>query len=206
MMTDIMKHNQEHPEIRPQDSLAALADQFNANQPMPQQHMNNLQQTPNTPQINLPPNANPAQMMQQTGGMPPGARTPSQMHMQPPNASMNMSQNFMMASPAMQPGMLPGGINGGGSPHINLPGSNVHTPSPAQSHMQAPAMVKQMSQQGSTGSGAGVNTSPNVTGANKRRRQSAIKTEDEGGGHEVNGVQKMKQSPRGMQNKRLKGN
>ncbi|KAF2096820.1 hypothetical protein NA57DRAFT_58707 [Rhizodiscina lignyota] len=206
MMTEIMRHVQENPGVAPKDALSALVDQYSA------QMQQNPQQTPQQPHINLPPNGM-QQMMQQGAGMPPGARTPGQMGMQQ-NANMNMPQGFM-ASPAMQHQFLPGGmpgVNGGGSPHINLnaanlnPGvsSNVHTPSPAQAHMQAPSMVQQMSQQGSTGSGASVNTSPNVAG-NKRRRPSAVKTEDEGGG-EVNGVQgKVKQSPRVGQNKRVKG-
>lgn len=209
-MTDIIKHNQEHPDIRPSQSLMSLVEQYAANPLVQQsQQVTNPQQNPQQPQINLPPNGNAAQLMQQNAGMPAGARTPGQMNMQPPG----MPQNFMMASPAMQAGMLPGGMNGSGSPHINLnaanlnPGSNVHTPSPAHVHMQAPAMVQQMSQQGSTGSAASVNTSPNVAGG-KRRRQSAVKTEDEGGGMgEVNGVPpKVKQSPRVGGNKRLKNN
>lgn len=208
MMSEIMHHVQDNPGMTPNDALVALANEY-ANAPAVQLPPGNPQQ--GQPQINLPPNGNnPMQMMQQAAGMPPGARTPGQMGMQQPG----MPQNFM-SSPAMNNQFLPGampGMNGGGSPHVNLnaanlnpgAGSNVHTPSPAQTHMQAPGMVQQMSQQGSTGSGASVNTSPNVTGS-KRRRPSAVKTEDEGGGPEVNGVQgKVKQSPRVGQNKRVK--
>ena len=200
MMSAVMRHVQDNPNMTPNDALQSLATDY-ANAALAG---NNAQM----PQLNLPPNGNPMQMMQQ-GGMPPGATTPGQMGMQ-----QNMPQNFM-SSPAMPSQFLPAGVMpmNGGSPHINLnaaglnPGAagNVHTPSPAQTHMQAPAMVQQMSQQGSTGSGASVNTSPNVAGA-KRRRPSAVKTEDEGGGPEINGVQaKVKQSPRVAQNKRVKG-
>jgi hypothetical protein len=199
MMIDVMKHNQEHPEIRPSDSLAAVTELFLNNQnQVGAQQMSNPQQGLNQPTINLPQGAGP--MLPQNANLPGGQRTPGQMNMQPPN----MAPGFMQ-SPAMQSGMLPGGLNGGASPHINFPGSNAHTPSPAQGHMQAPPMAHQMSQQGSTGSGASVNTSPNATGANKRRRQSAVKAEDDGGGPEVNGVAKVKASPRVGQNKRLKG-
>jgi hypothetical protein len=106
------------------------------------------------------------------------------------------------ASPALAHLGLP---TGQGSPHLSGP---VHTPSPAQNHMAGPvAMVHQQSQQGSNLSGSQVtsaNTSPNVT--NKRRRASAVKQEDDGGGAEVNGtgVNKVKPSPR-MSGKRQKG-
>lgn len=222
LMSDIMRHNQQHPEMTPTQSLQALATEYTtqqaqnaANMQQAQAvgpHQNNMQQTPQQPNMNMPPNGNPHPGMQ-GGNVPQGARTPSGAAMQHPNA-MNVPPNFVMSSPALQNSLLPGGmqgVNGGGSPRINLNAANVqnaHTPSPAQTHMQAPAMAHQLSQQGSIGgsSGASVNTSPNVTGNGKRRRPSNVKTEDDGGGVEVNGVQpKVKQSPRvGGQNKRIK--
>ena len=67
------------------------------------------------------------------------------------------------ASPAMSNQMLPG------SPHMG---------SPAPGHMQAPGMQLQVSQQGTNSSGPSTSTSPNQN--NKRRRASAVKTEDDG--------------------------
>ena len=82
-------------------------------------------------------------------------------------------------------------------------------------HQQAPTsvgMVHSVSQPGTnnsvgTGSqGPSANASPNMT--NKRRRPSAVKGEDEGGGVEMNGVggvPKVRPSPR-IGGKRQKGN
>jgi hypothetical protein len=105
-------------------------------------------------------------------------------------------------SPALAHLGLP---TGQGSPRLGGP---VHTPSPAHNHIGGPvAMVHQQSQQGSNLSGSQVtsaNTSPNAT--TKRRRPSAVKAEDDGGGAEINGagVSKVKPSPR-MGAKRQKG-
>lgn len=106
------------------------------------------------------------------------------------------------ASPALAHLGLP---TGQGSPHLSGPG---HTPSPAQNHMAGPvAMVHQQSQQGSNLSGSQVtsaNTSPSVQ--NKRRRASAVKLEDDGGGVEVNGTgaNRVRPSPK-IGGKRQKG-
>ena len=88
--------------------------------------------------------------------------------------------------------------------HLNLPNSPQvgNHPSPVQtSGMQAPALMAQHSQQGTSSSqGTSVSTSPNVQ--NKRRRPSGVKAEsDEGGGvTEANGItgggSKVKASPR----------
>lgn len=89
---------------------------------------------------------------QPVGNVPAGApRTPS------------FGQFQMGASPAAVHHALPG------SPHIG---------SPATGHMQAPGMALQHSQQGTSSSGPSANTSP---ASNKRRRPSAVKTEDESG-------------------------
>ncbi|KAH7117086.1 LIM-domain binding protein-domain-containing protein, partial [Dendryphion nanum] len=116
-------------------------------------------------------------------GMQPGARTPS-------GPGQPVGPQFM--SPAMANSSLLQNGSLTGSPHLM---NQSHTPSPA-SH----AMVAQHSQQGSS---ASVNTSPNVS--NKRRRSTAKIEGDDGGGVEMNGVQKVKQSPRVGGNKRIKG-
>ena len=100
--------------------------------------------------------------------------------------------------------------------HLNLPTSTASpatlhmSPAMQQNHMGNPnqmlqqpptsvSMVAQQSQQGTNNSGTGsqgtsANASPNV---NKRRRASAVKTEGDEGGGEVNGIiAKVKQSPR----------
>jgi hypothetical protein len=74
--------------------------------------------------------------------------------------------------------------------HLNLPDGSPHlSGSPAQ----APGMQLQQSQHGTSSSGPSANTSPNT---NKRRRPSAVKTEEE---NQVNGTQSkppVKPSPR----------
>lgn len=104
----------------------------------------------------------------------------------------------MGASPAMANQMLPG------SPHIG---------SPAPGQMQAPGMQLQASQQGTSSSGPSANTSPSQN--NKRRRASAVKTEDDAptsaptpgasGTPHLNGVQ-TKKPPTPRMPKRQKGN
>jgi hypothetical protein len=74
--------------------------------------------------------------------------------------------------------------------HLQLPGgSPLVTGSPAQ----APGMQLQHSQHGTSSSGPSANTSPNAS--NKRRRPSAVKTEEE---TQVNGAAKstVRPSPR----------
>lgn len=117
-----------------------------------------------------------------------GPRTPS------------FSQFQVGASPAMPNQMLPG------SPHIG---------SPAPGQMQAPGMQLQASQQGTSSSGPSANTSPSQN--NKRRRASAVKTEDDTpasaptpnavGTPQMNGVPaKSKQPPTPRMTKRMKAN
>jgi len=117
----------------------------------------------------------------QTNGANPGAQ---------PNPSgprtPGMSNFPLGASPAAAHLQLPDG-----SPHISG--------SPAQ----APGMQLQQSQHGTSSSGPSANTSPNAS--NKRRRPSAVKTEDE---NQVNGTQTkatVKPSPR-IGGKRQKNN
>lgn len=93
----------------------------------------------------------------------------------------------MFMSPALQNSLLPNGGSMNGSPHM------MHTPSP---HSQA--MMKQQSTSSHT---ASVNTSPNMN--NKRRRSTAKMEQDDGSG-DMNGGPKVKQSPRGGVNKRMK--
>ena len=67
--------------------------------------------------------------------------------------------------------------------HVGLPNKN----SPRNmmgSPAQAPGMQLQQSQHGTSSSGPSTNTSPNIN--NKRRRPSAVKTEEE---NQVNGTQ-----------------
>lgn len=130
-------------------------------------------------------NINPTPNNGQTNGPAAGQRTPGPGSQQFPTGA--------GVSPA------PG--------HLSLPSVSPHVGgSPAQAHMQAPGMALQQSQQGTASSGPSANTSPNVT--NKRRRPSAVKTEEDGGSVQVSGaggvnVQKVKQSPR-VSNKRQK--
>ena len=120
-------------------------------------------------------NPNPNQGMQNSN-MQSGAR-PSGPGQNPP----------MFMSPALAHQLLPNGAMSG-SPNM------MHTPSPASI-----AMVKQQSTSSHT---ASVNTSPNI---NNKRRRSTVKVVDDDGGGDVNGVPKVKQSPRVGGNKRMKG-
>lgn len=125
---------------------------------------------------NIPQNGMPGAPNMNTGMMPPGQRTPL------------MGQFTIGQSPA--------------AAHLNLPDGGMMG-SPAQAHMQAPAMALQQSQQGTSSSGPSANTSPNVS--NKRRRPSTVKAEAEETA-QANGVQpKVKPSPR-IGGKRQKGN
>lgn len=149
------------------------------------------------------------QMMNANLQLPPGQRTPN--HFVSPANSAHLT--------------LPGQTNAAPSP------ATLHGMSPAIQNLalqhqqqalqqqalqqQAPTsvgMVHTASQHGTnnsvgTGSqGPSANASPSLT--NKRRRPSAVKGEDEGGGVEVNGVgpsAKVKPSPR-IGGKRQKGN
>jgi len=91
-----------------------------------------------------------------------------------------MQPNGMHGSPHLQGGLLPGQMPGG-----------MGTPSPAQTHMAAPPMMPQHSQQGTNSSAASANTSPQV---NNKRRRSTVKMEGDDGGAEVG--HKVKPSPR----------
>ena len=179
-------------------------------------------------------NASSQQGQAQIGVKPPmminGGITPNM-------AAVGRNQEHLgaFASPAMSQIGLPGSLAMDGSPHLNAGAGPVHTPSPAQGHMQPPGLVNQQGQQGGGGAAAaaaavaaaagvtpGNTTSPNVTA--KRRRQSTIKTEGDEGGDigggpgEANGVgpggpsvggasAKVKASPRtGGPAKRVKAN
>lgn len=148
------------------------------------------------------------------------------------NAAMHHQQNLQLPPGQPTPNHF---LSPANSAHLTLPGQTNSAPSPATLHGMSPAMqnlaiqqqqqalqqaqaptsvgmVHSMSQPGTnnsvgTGSqGASANASPNMT--NKRRRPSAVKNEDEGGGPEVNGVgpsSKVKPSPR-IGGKRQKAN
>ncbi|KAL8666413.1 MAG: hypothetical protein Q9202_001436 [Teloschistes flavicans] len=157
----------------------------------------------NPPQMGQP-GFNPAMFQQQQNmnpnlQLPPGQRTPN--HFVSPANSAHLTlpnQSNAAPSPATIHGMSPA------MPNMNL----------LQQH-QAPTsvgMVHSASQHGTNNSvgtvsqGPSANASPNQ---NKRRRPSAVKGEDEGGGMEINGVagpsSKVKPSPR-IGGKRQKGN
>jgi hypothetical protein len=177
-MSSLLAYYNAHEELTPGQAMVQWNTMMsNANPAMAQQNQMRMQQQAG----NMPP----GQMHQPPQpGMPPGARTPQSMGQPglPPN------QQFM--SPAMAHSLLPNGNMS--SPHM----MQSHTPSPA-SH----PMVHQASQGGSS---ASQNTSPNMT--NKRRRSTAKIDGDDGGGPDVNGVPKVKQSPRVGGNKRAKNN
>jgi hypothetical protein len=175
-MTSLLIYYNGHGELTPSQAMDQWNNMMSASNPAMAQ-----QGVMRVQGGNMPPGQGAQQPPQQ--GMPSGARTPSGMGQPglPPN-------QFM--SPAMANSLLPNGNMS--SPHL----MNSHTPSPA-SHQ----MVHQQSQSGSS---ASQNTSPNVS--NKRRR-STVKTEgDDGGGPDVNGAAKVKQSPRVGSNKRAKNN
>ena len=152
------------------------------------------------------------------------------------NPAMHSQQQMMNANLQIPPGQRTPNhfVSPANSAHLTLPGQTNAAPSPATLHGMSPAMqnlalqqqqqalqqqaptsvgmVHSASQHGTnnsvgTGSqGPSANASPSMT--NKRRRPSAVKGEDEGGGVEVNGVgpsSKVKPSPR-IGGKRQKGN
>jgi len=188
-MSSLLAYYNSHEELTPAQAMVQWNTVMTNNNPamaqQQQQQQQNLAQQ-NALRMQQAGNMQPGQVMQQTPpqGMPPGARTPQNMGQPglPPN------QQFM--SPAMANSLLPNGNMS--SPHM----MQSHTPSPA-SH----AMVHQVSQGGSS---ASQNTSPNMT--NKRRRSTAKIDGDDGGGPDVNGAPKVKQSPRVGGNKRAKNN
>lgn len=186
-MQQLFRFSQSQPSLSPTEAL--------------HQYTANLQ---NQSQIMPHPGMNPAMLHQQNMGanlqLPPGQRTPN--HFVSPANSTHLTlpgQTNAAPSPATLQGM---------SPAIQ----NMALQQQAQQQAQAPTsagMVHSMSQPGTnnsvgTGSqGASANASPSMT--NKRRR-SAVKGEDEGGGAEVNGVgpaSKVRPSPR-MGGKRQK--
>ncbi|KAF3933383.1 hypothetical protein ABW19_dt0205882 [Dactylella cylindrospora] len=133
-------------------------------------------------------------------------------------AQMGQQQQLMgMGTPHM-PNAVPPGIQGSpampNSPHISngVPGA---TPSPAPSHMQAPGMVAQHSQQHHGANGANgatpvnANTSPNASGKRRRASTTTVKNEggDDGEATAAPANVKVKQSPRtGNASKRQKQN
>lgn len=184
IMSELMTFSQEK-KLRPEQALEAWVSQHEA------QGANGQQNLQGNPQINLPPN-----------GVPMGNRTPSMQQMpMPPNQPGNFSSPGM-ANLNLPGGMQPNGMNNmNGSPHLAnqpqnpnlvLPAGNSHTPSPHLSHMAAPPMLPQHSQQGTnSSSAASANTSPNV---NNKRRRSQVKMEgDEEGAMPQ---QRVKPSPR----------
>lgn len=202
-MRDLMEHSQKN-ELRPTDALNALVTMFEEQQAANVQQSAGIpgqqQMQPNMAQINMQRNG-PGQQFSM------GSRTPMQGQMQLPQGQ---HPNF---SPSVSNMNLPmHHLNGpmvmNGSPHIGqqpgIPGlapnhnlnlGQSHTPSPHQSHMAAPSMIPQQSQQGTSSSAASVNTSPNVSG---KRRRSQVKAEGDDLVAELHGNQghRVKASPR----------
>jgi hypothetical protein len=183
VMSALMSFSQEK-KLRPEQALEAWVQENETQGGQAQQQVGQ-----GNSQINVPPN-----------GVPMGNRTPSMQHMQMPN------QQGQFSSPSVSHLNLPMQPNGmNGSPHVpNHPGlqanmnmpPNSHTPSPHQSHMAAPPMVPQHSQQGTNSSAASANTSPQV---NNKRRRSTVKMEEDGSGQDGGqgqGQQRVKPSPR----------
>lgn len=140
------------------------------------------------PQINLPPGQGGT-----PNGMAPGAQGTPRMGNMPmpgqpgfqgspsvPSMNLPMQPNGVHSSPHLQGGLAPGQGPGG-----------MGTPSPAQTHMAAPHMMPQHSQQGTNSSAASANTSPQV---NNKRRRSTVKVEGDDGAGEAG--HKVKPSPR----------
>jgi hypothetical protein len=178
-MSSLMAHYQENPQLNPPQAMHNWVSTMASNTALQQQNANQMQGG------NMPQNPMIQQgMAPQQQGTPQGARTPSS------TGQLGVQPNHQFMSPAMVAGVLPNGSMNG-SPHLM---QQTHTPSPA-SH----PMVTQHSQSSNT---ASVNTSPNVS--NKRRRSTA-KVENDGDG-EMNGLPKVKPSPRMGGNKRVKAN
>jgi hypothetical protein len=179
-MTSLMAHYQENPQLNPPQAMHNWVSTMASNPALQQQNANQMQGglMSQNPMIQQG-------MVPQQQGTPQGARTPSN------TAQLGIQPNHQFMSPAMAAGILPPNGSMNGSPHLM---QQSHTPSPA-SH----TMVAQHSQSSNT---ASVNTSPNVS--NKRRRSTA-KVELDGDG-EMNGVSKVRPSPRIGGNKRVKAN
>lgn len=162
-------------------------------QAMGQPQGNPMMQQPNHAQMALQRNG----IVQ---GMPPGSHTPNQNHMQLPQQG---NPNF--SSPSISSIGLPIHMTNGmmnGSPHIGqhpgLPQQHPgmqhmqhlqmmqmqqnHTPSPAQSHMAAPSMIPQHSQQGTNSNASNVNSANTSPQVNNKRRRSQVKMEMDGMG------------------------
>ncbi len=155
------------------------------------------------PQQQLPQNAlNPNLQLPNSGQRTPSMNGPN--HFVSPAQAAHLNLPTSSASPAtlnMSPAMQNLALHQQQQNHLGNPNQLLQQPPTSV------GMVAQQSQQGTNNSGTGsqgtsANASPNV---NKRRRASAVKTEGDEGGGEVNGIGvKVKQSPRVP--KRQKGN
>ena len=190
-MSPLMEYWHSHPGIGPRESLHRVTQENAQMTANAQNNLNNarLQNQMQNQMQHQMQNQLQNQIARQANGQ---IQFPNQM-----NPGMNGPN--MMNSPAMAHLGIP---NAQGSPMMGGP---VHTPSPAQNPAAGGvSMMHQMSAQGSNLSGSqgpSTNTSPNVS--NKRRRASAVKLEEEGGG-ESNGANKVKPSPK-IGGKRQKG-
>ncbi|KAL8726615.1 MAG: hypothetical protein Q9181_005976 [Wetmoreana brouardii] len=196
LMQPLFKFSQSQPGLSAREALHQYTANFQNQNELNAHHMTQSGFNPamHHQQQNMNPNLQ----------LPPGQRTPS--HFVSPANSAHLTlpgQTNAAPSPATLQGM---------SPAIQ----NIALQQQALQQQQAPTsvgMVHSASQQGTNNSvgtvsqGPSANASPNMT--NKRRRASAIKGEDEGGGVEINGIagpsSKVKPSPR-IGGKRQKGN
>lgn len=185
-MQPLFRFAQSQPDLSPREALRQCNLQ-NQSQVMPHPGMNAAMHHQQNMAANLQ--------------LPPGQRTPSHFVSPANSAHLTLPGHTNAApSPATLHGMSPAIQN------MALQQHQQALQQQALQHSQAPTsagMVHSMSQPGTnnsvgTGSqGASANASPNMT--NKRRRPSAVKGEDEGGGPEVNGVgptSKVRPSPR----------
>lgn len=174
-MHDLMLYAQEKS-LRPNQAIDQLASEYEKTGAL-------------NPQINLPPGQGGT-----PNGLPPGAQGTPRMGTMPmpgqpgfqgspsvPNMNLPMQPNGIHSSPHLQGGLAPG--QGGG----------MGTPSPAQTHMAAPPMIPQHSQQGTSSSTASATTSPQV---NNKRRRSTVKVEGEDGEHKVKPSPRMPKKPK----------
>ena len=209
-MSDLFEFSHGHPEFSPEEAMLRMVQNYQIGGP------NNSSQAAHAQYMMM----GMAPTSIQQGQLSNGGRTPAMVG-GPGMTNMAMigrNQEHLgaFASPTMSNLGLPGGSAMNGSPHLSTGAGPVHTPSPAQGHMQPPALIgQQNSQGGASGITQSSTTSPNIT--SKRRRASAIKTEGDDGtdstavGGEPNGVggagtgAKVKASPRtGVSAKRVK--
>lgn len=145
--------------------------------------------TPNQNHMQLPPQGNGANL---------NFSSPATSNLNLPMHMNNGVGGMMNGSPHIghHPGLLQQGMMGQGQhPGMNGPPGHMqhlqmmqmqnqhlqnHTPSPAQSHMAAPNMMAQLSQQGTNSGASNVNSANTSPQVNNKRRRSQVKMELDG--------------------------